>query len=328
MSPAGLADIAAGVPMAADSLFWIASQTKPITATALMMLVDAGEVCLNDPALKYLPEFAGQMVVVEADEEHRLLRKPAHAPTIRELLSHTSGLPFCSAVEHPTFDNLPLHSAVRGQSMTALNSEPGSRYAYANAGFSVAGRIVEVVSGLAYEDFLQQRLFAPLGMTDTTFRPTESQVARLARAYRPAREGRAPEETPVDQLSYPLTDRSRRFPFPGGGLFSTARDCAQFCRMILCEGELDGRRYVSAGAVREMSRRQTPASLPENYGLGWDIRPDGRFGHGGALCSNMEVDPRAGLVKVMLVKIVGGQGREAPLWPAFLEDTAARHGTR
>ena len=108
MDTVGYADIAAGKPMAADDLFWIASQSKPITATAFMMLVDEGKVKLDDPVETYLPEFHGQWLAVERDGSHMLLKKPRHPITIREILSHTSGLQFASAVETPTLDLLPL----------------------------------------------------------------------------------------------------------------------------------------------------------------------------------------------------------------------------
>ncbi len=108
----GFADIEAGKAMSIDALFWIASQSKGMTATAVMMLVDEGKISLDDPVEKYLPEFRGQMVVAERDDEHVLLRKPTHPITIREVLSHVSGLPFKSAVEEPTLDGLPLEAAV------------------------------------------------------------------------------------------------------------------------------------------------------------------------------------------------------------------------
>ena len=323
----GVADLETDMPMAENSLFWVASQTKPITATALMMLVDEGKVALDDPVEKYLPEFAGIMVKAEEDAEHRLLRRPAHPPTIREMLSHTSGLPFGSPVEQPTRDGLPLHTVVRALAMLALETEPGTQYAYSNAGFSVAGRIIEVVTGLPYETFLQTRLFDPLGMTDTTFWPTPEQAARFAKAYRPGVDGAAPQEATVDQLTYPITDHAQRFPFPGGGLYSTARDCAQFCRMILHEGELDGRRYVSAAAVAEMTRAHTPAAPGESYGLGFILSPKNRHGHGGALASKMSVDPAAGVATVLLVQVIGANGLEQPLWTALQDEAAARFGS-
>src|SRR5579871_2613285 len=183
----GYADIAGNKPMQTDALFWIASQSKPITSTALMMLVDAGKVHLDDPVEKYLPEFRDQWLAVEQDNDHMSLRRPHHPITVREILSHTSGLPFASAMEQPTLDLLPLRDGVRSYAMTPLQFEPGTKYQYSNAGINTAGRVIEVVSGMPYEQFLQKRLFDPLRMTDTTFWPSEAQVARLAKSYRPGK---------------------------------------------------------------------------------------------------------------------------------------------
>ena len=180
----GFADIAAGKPLQTDSLFWIASQTKPITAAALMMLVDEGRLHLDDPVEKYLPEFHGQWLIVEEDDAHRVLRKPAHAITVRNILSHTSGLPFASPVENPTLDGLPLREAVLSYALSPLQFEPGSKYSYSNEGINAAGRLIEVLTGTPYETFLQERLLDPLGMKDTTFWPTKSQLTRLAKAYK------------------------------------------------------------------------------------------------------------------------------------------------
>src|SRR6516164_5784933 len=134
----GYADVAARKPMKPDTLFWIASQSKSITAAALMMLVDEGRIRLDDPVEKYLPEFKGQWLAVEQDREHMLLNKPGHPITVREVLSHTSGLPFKSAMEQPTLDLLPLRDAVRSYAMTPLQFEPGTKYQYSNAGINTA----------------------------------------------------------------------------------------------------------------------------------------------------------------------------------------------
>lgn len=120
----GFADIAGRKTMKADTLFWIASQTKPMTSTALMMLVDEGKVALDDAVEKYLPEFRGQMVTVEKDAAHTLLRKPTHPITLREVLNHMSGVPFMSALELPTHDLVPLAALVRSYAITPLVSEP------------------------------------------------------------------------------------------------------------------------------------------------------------------------------------------------------------
>jgi CubicO group peptidase (beta-lactamase class C family) len=233
-----------------------------------------------------------------------LLRRPKRPVTVRDVLSHTSGMPFRSAMEEPTLDGLTLRDAVRSYALTPLQSEPGTRYAYSNAGINTAGRIIEVVSKMPYEQFLQKRLFDPLGMKDTTFWPNEEQVARLAKSYRPSADKMSLEETPIGQLRYPLSDRTRQ-PMPAGGLFSTAADVGRFCQMVLNGGTFEGKRYLSAEAVKEMTSKQTPAELKDQYGLGWSTG-GGTPGHGGAHATNMTIDPQRGLVYVFMVQATGG----------------------
>src|SRR5579883_755356 len=298
----GFADITAKKSMPFDALFWIASQSKPITATALMMLVDEGKVKLDDPVQKYLPEFRDQWLAVEQDQDHILLKKPGHPITVREILSHTSGMPFKSAMEPGTLDLLPLRDAVRSYAMTPLMFEPGTKYQYSNAGINTAGRIIEVVSGMPYEEFLDRRLFEPLGMKDTTFWPNEPQLTRLAKSYKPNANKTGLEETTVTQLKYPLNDRKRQ-PMPAGGLFSTTEDVGKFCQMILNGGIYQGKRYLSPSAVEQMTTRQTGEGIKENYGLGWAT--GGTFGHGGAYATNMTIDPKRGLITVFMVQHAG-----------------------
>ena len=323
----GFADIAAAKPMAADTLFWIASESKAMTAVAVLMLVDEGKLALDDPVEKYLPEFRGQMVVAEKDGAHVLLRKPAHPITLREVLSHTSGLPFKSAVEEPTLDGLPLAAAVRTYALTPLQTEPGTRYQYSNAGINTAARVLEVVSKQKYEDFMQQRLFTPLGMKDTTFWPTAEQVDRLAKTYRPTKDKTGLEEAPLGQLLKPLTDRDHRFPMPAGGLFSTARDTARFCQMLLNQGELGGRRYLSPAAWKELTTRQTAPTIKESYGFGLTVGPDG-FGHGGAHATNMDVRLKDGLVLVWMVQHAGFPGEGGKAQGAFRQAAVAAYGQK
>ncbi|MFT7640807.1 MAG: CubicO group peptidase (beta-lactamase class C family), partial [Pirellulaceae bacterium] len=297
----GFADIDGEKLMKTDSLFWIASQSKGMTAAAVMMLVDEGKLSLDDPVENHLPEFRGQMVVAEKDNEHVLLRKPAHPITIREVLSHVSGLPFKSALEEPTLDALPLVAAVRSYAMTPLQTEPGTHYQYSNAGINTAARIIEVKTGMKYEDFMHERLFKPLGMKDTTFWPNEEQISRLAKSYRPDSAKTNLVEFPLGQLLSPLNDRSRRFPMPAGGLFSTAQDTALFCQMLLRGGELNGHRYLSESAFQELTKRQTPESVKNSYGLGLSVGADS-FGHGGAHATNMEIRPKQGIVTIWMVQ--------------------------
>ena len=140
----GFADIAAKQAMRTDSLFWIASMSKPITGTALMILVDEGKVNIDDPVENYLPEFKGIMVIAEQDANHVLLKKPLQPMTVKHVLSHTSGMRFSSPMEKPTLDTLTLRDSVQSHALQPLQWEPGSKYQYSNAGINTAARIIEV----------------------------------------------------------------------------------------------------------------------------------------------------------------------------------------
>jgi CubicO group peptidase (beta-lactamase class C family) len=144
-------------------------------------------------------------------------------------------------------------------------------------------------------------------MTDTTFWPTEEQTHRIAKSYRPDAAKSNLVEISIDQLIYPLADRTRRFPMPAGGLFSTAKDTALFCRMLLNGGTLNGRRYLSRAAFEELTKRQTPESVKESYGFGLAVGADW-FGHGGAFATNMEIRPAKGFVIIWMVQDSGFPG--------------------
>ncbi len=168
----GDSDLMAHTPMKSDSIFWIASMTKPITATAVMMLLEEGKLSIDDPIGKFLPELAHLRT---ADGKESVV-------TLKHLLTHTSGMADSTHEEGlaarsladliPHFAKRPLHFA------------PGSQWSYCQAGINTLGRIIEVVSGESYSQFLQQRLFDPLAMKDTTFYPSKDQVARIAKSYK------------------------------------------------------------------------------------------------------------------------------------------------
>ncbi|MFT5128483.1 MAG: CubicO group peptidase (beta-lactamase class C family) [Rhodothermales bacterium] len=307
----GFADIAKGEALKPDAIFWIASQTKGITAAAVMMLVDEDKLTLDDEVRRYLPEFKTQQLKVEVDGKTEL-RAPSRPITIRDVLSHVSGMPFKSDVEHPTLDSLPLAEAVHSYAKTPLDTEPGTHYQYSNAGINTAARVLEVISGQAYEDYLQARLFKPLGMRDTSFWLTEAQLPRLALAYRENPEKTGLASHTIGQLGYPLTSRENRFPMPAGGLFSTAADTARFCQMLLNGGSLDGKQYLSADAFRALTSRQTPKAIKNSYGLGLSVGGDS-FGHGGAYATNMDIRPRDGFATIWMVQHSGfhGDGKKA-----------------
>ena len=321
----GFADIEAGKPMKADSVFWIASQSKGITAAAVMMVVDEGKIALDDPVEKYLPEFREQMVIAGRDGDRVTLKKPSHPITIREVLCHVSGLPFRSEVEQPTLDALPLAEAVKSYAKTPLQTEPGTHYQYSNAGINTAARIIEVATGQKYEDFMDERLFKPLGMKDTTFWPNEEQIGRLAKSYRPNATKDGLVEFEITQLIYPLNDRTKRFPMPAGGLFSTAHDTALFCQMLLNGGELNGKHYLSEASFKELTSRQTPKTIPNSYGLGLAVGGDS-FGHGGAHATNMEIRPSKGIVMIWMVQHGGFPGEGGKTQGVFKNWAIQRFG--
>jgi CubicO group peptidase (beta-lactamase class C family) len=312
----GYADIAAKKPMRTDAMFWIASQTKSITAAAVMMLVDEGKVNLDDPVEKYLPEFNGQWLIVEGNDDHMLLRKPRRAIRVLDLLTHTSGLVHFLELEDPgskRFEILPLREATRLYALTPLRFEPGSQWKYCNAGFTTAGRIIEIVSGMPYEQFLKRRLFDPLDMHDTTFSPTCDQLARLAKSYKPDAMKRGLEETALP-IAKALFGGRPLNPLPAGGLFSTAGDIARFCQMMLNRGSFQGKRILSEGAVRQMATKQVSLDDDTGYGLGWFTHRDESFEHGGAYATLMTVDPKHGQVRVLLLQHSGFPGDDKPIY--------------
>ena len=306
----GYSDLTAKKPMTTNDFFWIASMSKAMTASLVMMLVDEGKANVDDPVEKYLPEFKGQMVVDPKDPTHTP-HAPSHPITIREILSHTSGIPFRPPGEKGPLDNRRLADEVALYARNPLIFDPGTQYVYSNAGIGTGARIVEVVSGEPYEKFMQERLFAPLGMIDTTFWPTDEQVSRLAKSYDgPATapgqpvDPHAPKLTEISltQLTYPLTDHTRRFPMPAGGLFSTATDVSKFCQMFLNDGTYEGRQILSPAAVQLMTTKETGLQVKVGYGFGWSLDGKGGFSHGGAYKTYMGVEPERGIVMVFLVQ--------------------------
>jgi CubicO group peptidase (beta-lactamase class C family) len=156
---------------------------------------------------------------------------------------------------------------------------------------------------MPYEQFMDKRLFEPLGMKDTTFWPSDDQLKRLAKSYKPTNDKSDLVEMKTGLLKYPLNDRIRQA-MPGGGLFSTAADVARFCQMVLNGGKFQGRRYLSEKAVKTMTSKQTGTALKVGYGLGWST-DNGVFGHGGAHATNMTIDSKRGLIMVFMVQHAG-----------------------
>lgn len=301
----GYADVEAKKPISEDNVFWIASMSKMFVGASIMMLVDEGKVSLDDPVTKYIPQFDKWMVVVEKDADHVLLKPPVRPVTIRHVLSHTSGLAGSSELQRITgSDSTPIKFRALSSVTGPLQWQPGDKYQYGNQGMNIAARIVEVVSGMPYEEFLQKRFFDPLGMSETTFWPSEAQVARLAGAYGPNKDKNGYARSGLGFLTKPLSDRVHRYPEAAGGLFSTTHDILRYGFMLANDGELDGRPYLTHAAMEELRKEQTGATHV-NYSLGYHLR-NGMFGHDGAYGTDLSVNPRTGMVAVFMVQCSGG----------------------
>ncbi|MEX0939213.1 MAG: serine hydrolase domain-containing protein [Pirellulales bacterium] len=297
LSAVGKADVEENTPMQEDSMFCIASMTKPITATAMMILQDEGKLSIDDPVEKYIPAFA---------EAKLRAGEPVRELTIRHLLTHTSGLGGSQQCEGS------LAQTAQELAAQPFDFQPGQRWQY-SPGLNVAGRIVEIVSGQPYEKFLAERIFQPLGMRDTTFHPTVEQQKRIVTLYRPGEdgEGLAAADHWLNRVS------PDRVPNPSGGLFSTAPDMFRFYQMILDGGTHDGKQIVSSDSVRAMTTLQsgklstgfTPGC---GWGLGWCLVRDPQgvseslsastFGHGGAFGTQGWIDPEKKMIFVLMIQ--------------------------
>jgi CubicO group peptidase (beta-lactamase class C family) len=322
----GQADLASERPMRPDTFFWIASMTKPITATAVMMLQDEGKLAVEDPVEKYLPEF-GQLRTSD--------RKPARL-TIRHLLTHTSGLG--EASNEQSRGTATLAAMIPLYIEKPLKFEPGSKWEYCQSGINTAARVVEVLSNEPFDQFLTRRLFEPLGMSDTTFYPSTAQVARLAKSYRRSAEGEL-KETESPFLNSNGSTGHRRFPAANGGLFSTAPDYLRFCQMILRKGEYQGRHYVKPTSVERMTSIQTnglkTGFTPGNgWGLGWCVIREpqgvtaalspGSFGHGGAFGTQAWIDPEKGRIYLLMIQRANFPNSDASEVRRVFQDAATK----
>jgi CubicO group peptidase (beta-lactamase class C family) len=300
----GHADIASGRAMKLDSIFWIASMTKPVTGVAVMMMQEAGKLSLDDPVSKHLPEFKG---ITTPDG------KPAQL-TIRHLLTHTSGMAEISPEEARRCRTLA--DAVALYASRPLGFEPGARWQYCQSSINTAARIVEVVSGESFPEFLEKRLFAPLDMNDTTFYLSESQLQRLATSYRRTESGELEPTENHFLLGLSATSRDR-FPAGNGGLFSTAPDYTRFCQMIAQGGEFGGRRYLSRESVKTMTSVQTGSlktgfTEGNGWGIGWCVVREpqgvtamlspGTHGHGGAYGTQAWIDSQTDRIYLLMVQ--------------------------
>jgi CubicO group peptidase (beta-lactamase class C family) len=313
----GWQDRESKTPMKADTIFQIASMTKPVTGMGIAMLEEEGKLSIEDPVEKHLPEFRGQQLIQKKEGSTVTLGKPARPITVKDLLTHTSGL---RGGAPPGFGdvyskrNRTLAEVTIAVSQWPLEFEPGSKWAYCNMGIDVLGRIIEVCSGKTYESFLEERLFRPLGMKDTFFYPTPEQKARTATLYKKDKDGIARSDNFLGDAV------GGRFPLPAGGLFSTAPDMMKLYQMLLHRGTADGKRYLSEAAIEKMTRNHTGelrAGFTDGVvmGLGFQIvgtpvgvtemLSPGTYGHGGAFGTQSWADPKKEMIFILMVQRSG-----------------------
>jgi len=357
----GLSDREAGTPMTMDTIFRIYSMSKPITSVAVMMLYEEGRFFLNDPVAKYIPELAKLEVAVstadgstsiisdgtssrtigEGDESKEgVTRKPSRQPTIRDLLRHTAGFTYGVfgntevdkqyrelgiLSEHPD-----LQDFVAKVGQVPLQYEPGTRWHY-SVSVDIQGRLVEVISGMRFGEFLEQRIFEPLGMVDTSFIVPQDKTARLAQIYSPkgtssdvgsaflSRNTSTELVVSDDQINASYREGAT-FESGGGGLVSTAADYMRFSQMMLNGGELDGVRLLSPKTVELMTTNHL-GDIPMGFGgrgigfgLGFAVALDlgeigelgsvGEYNWGGAAGTRFWIDPQEQLIGVFMVQSI------------------------
>lgn len=325
----GQRDREAHAPMREDTIFRIASQSKALVSVGVMMLQEEGRLLISDPVGKYLPEFRETTVAVPKPGAGYDVVKAKRAITIRDLLTHTSGVGYGGGVARDRWEaakitgwyfadrDEPVGATVARMAALPFDAQPGEKWNY---GYSVdiLGALVEKVSGQTLEEFLRARIFEPLGMKDTHFYLPESKADRLAVVYSSKESGgleRAPE--PGGMVGQGAYLKGPRKSFSGGaGLLSTANDYARFLSMMLNGGELDGKRLLSRKSVELMTvdhLNGIPYREGLGFGLGFEVVKDlgargkpgsvGEYGWGGAYHSTYWVDPKEQLVVVYFTQV-------------------------
>jgi CubicO group peptidase (beta-lactamase class C family) len=329
----GYQDLENKKPMRKDSMFRIASLTKPITCAAIMALVDEGRISVIDPVEKFLPEYKGIKVGGCAGRSGYGCTgvAPSRPASIEDLMTHTSGLEG-NLNSHGGPEPATLADLVALGAKSQLLFDPGTHWNYSNVGYNALGRIIEVVSKQSYDAFLEQHFFEPLGMKDTYFFPPGEKLARLATLYTLTDSGlkRSPAQFGAHH--------GPQIPMPAGGIVSTAEDIFRFNMMMRNKGMLDGRRVLSSAAVTLMTTSHTgdlkAGWVPGvGHGYGYEVvrNAEGMFRYnsigsyvkGGAFRTYEWVDPEKDLVGVFMMQLTNGGGDTADEINSFMALSAA-----
>jgi CubicO group peptidase (beta-lactamase class C family) len=329
---AGKRDIASGQPMRKDSIFRIYSMSKPITGVAMMMLFEEGKWQLDDPVAKYVPELAQLKVYGTDAAGNMVLNDPKHPATMRELMSHTGGFTYGFFSNTPVDQlqreadilnvDITLDEMIKRIAKLPLNAQPGSEWHY-SISTDIQGYIVQKLSGMPFEEFLDKRIFKPLGMVDTGFYVPPEKLKRFAEFYDYDKDGGL--HVLRGGLNHDFSVKPA-LPSGGGGLVSTATDYMRFCQMLLNGGELDGVRLLSPLTVELMRTNVLPPTMPifvpgAGFGLDFAVYTDpaaagGYYGKdtfwwGGAAGTWFWIDPTRDLIVVGMIQQVAGTGAAA-----------------
>lgn len=341
----GKSDLASGAPMKEDAIFAIASMSKPVTGVAMMILFEEGKWRLDDPITRYIPEFKNLKVVKSIGPGGKMVLEDAvRPPTMRELMSHTAGFGYGLLQDHPV-DKMYREKGILGLASTdhkamieqiassPLIFQPGTNWSYSIA-VDLQGYIVEKLSGKRLGEFMAERIFTPLKMTDTAFGGSPDRASRFATIYvgDPDQPGKIVEAK--EMFGVPLPDRASppAADMGGGGLASTTMDYARFSQMLLNGGELDGVRILSPASVELMGTNVIPknvllsrngdavAQFNEAVGFGLDFQVDndarsagllvgdGTMSWGGAFGTWFWIDPANDVIFVGMIQRAGGTG--------------------
>lgn len=333
----GMADHASGRSMDKNTIFRIASQTKAITSTAVMMLWEEGKFKLDDPISKYIPEFGkAQILDTFNEQDSTYTTKPAEDQiTIRDLITHTSGIGYgvidgderfkkiyakAGITDLFTTESISIEQSVKKLAKLPLHHNPGEKFTYSE-GIDVLGYLIEVISGMQFDKFLKTRIFDPLGMEDTWFYLPKSKHDRLV-SVQHKKNGKW-EQYPVTfyDTDYPKKG-AQRFFSGGAGLSSTAKDYATFLQMYLNNGELNGTRILSRTTVQSIMGNQIGtiwADGPKHHGLAFavvnqrgedsgGIGSQGTFDWGGYFNTQYFADPKENIIGIIMKQTQGSTG--------------------
>ena len=325
----GSRDREANSPMKADSIFRIASQSKALTSVGIMMLQEEGKLLISDPVSKFIPEFANSIVAVPKEGGGYEVVKAKRQITIRDLLTHTSGISYGTGPAKDKWDaakisgfyfsdrDEPIGETIKRMAALPMDAHPGEKYIYGYS-IDILGVVIERASGMAFDQFLQQRILDPLAMKDTSFYLPMNKLDRLAVVYS-AKDGkaeRAPVEGTIASQGHYVNGPRKSFS-GGAGLLSTPGDYARFLQMMLNGGQLNGKRILSRKSVELMtidSLLGITFRPGQGFGLGFSVVKDvgqygalssvGEYGWGGAYHSVYWVDPKEQLVVIYMTQLL------------------------